>query len=154
RINLNGGFQMVYQVDGNTIVLVLEQGEDIIEAVTDLAREQNGKFGTVSGIGACDDVELNFYNLETKTYEKKEIKEPLELIRLLSNISHIDEKPFAHLHATFSTNQYETLSGHLTKAVVSATAEIVITMTNLDINRKHNADIGLNLLDLYIVGVH
>ena len=139
---------MVYQVDGNTIVVVLEQGEDIIEAVTDLAREQNGKFGTVSGIGACDDVELNFYNLETKTYEKKEIKEPLELISLLGNISHIDEKPFAHLHATFGTNQYETLSGHLTKAVVSATAEIVITMTNLDINRKHNADIGLNLLDL------
>ncbi|OHO42012.1 hypothetical protein HMPREF2586_07415 [Staphylococcus sp. HMSC034G07] len=139
---------MVYQVDGNTIVLVLEQGEDIIEAVTDLASEQNGKFGTVSGIGACDDVELNFYNLETKTYEKKEIKEPLELISLLGNISHIDEKPFAHLHATFGTNQYETLSGHLTKAVVSATAEIVITMTNLDINRKHNADIGLNLLDL------
>ena len=139
---------MVYQVDGNTIVLVLEQGEDIIEAVTDLAREQNGKFGTVSGIGACDDVELNFYNLETKTYKKKEIKEPLELISLLGNISHIDEKPFAHLHATFGTNQYETLSGHLTKAVVSATAEIVITMTNLDINRKHNADIGLNLLDL------
>ena len=147
-INLNGGFQMVYQVDGNTIVLVLEQGEDIVEAVTDLAREQNGKFGTVSGIGACDNVELNFYNLETKTYEKKEIKEPLELISLLGNISHIDEKPFAHLHATFGTNQYETLSGHLTKAVVSATAEIVITMTNLDINRKHNADIGLNLLDL------
>lgn len=139
---------MVYQVDGNTIVLVLEQGEDIVEAVTDLAREQNGKFGTVSGIGACDDVELNFYNLETKTYEKKEIKEPLELISLLGNISHIDEKPFAHLHATFGTSQYETLSGHLTKAVVSATAEIVITMTNLDINRKHNADIGLNLLDL------
>lgn len=139
---------MVYQVDGNTIVLVLEQGEDIVEAITDIAREQNGKFGTVSGIGACDDVELNFYNLETKTYEKKEIKEPLELISLLGNISHIDEKPFAHLHATFGTNQYETLSGHLTKAVVSATAEIVITMTNLDINRKHNADIGLNLLDL------
>lgn len=139
---------MVYQVDGNTIVLVLEQGEDIVEAVTDLAREQNGKFGTVSGIGACDDVELNFYNLETKTYEKKEFKEPLELISLLGNISHIDEKPFAHLHATFGTNQYETLSGHLTKAIVSATAEIIITMTNLDINRKHDADIGLNLLDL------
>lgn len=139
---------MVYQVDGKTIVLVLEQGEDIVDAVTDIAREQNGKFGIVSGVGACDDVELNFYNLETKSYEKKEIKAPLELISLLGNISHIDEKPFAHLHATFGTDKYETLSGHLTKAVVSATAEIVITMTNLDINRKHDEHIGLNLLDL------
>lgn len=150
RVNKNfgWGFIMIYQVDGKTIVLVLEQGEDIIESVTDLAKEQNGKFGTVSGIGACDDVELNFYNIETKTYEKKRIQEPLELISLLGNVSHIDDKPFAHLHATFGTNQYETLSGHLTKAIVSATAEIVIHMTNLDINRKHNETIGLNLLDL------
>ncbi|MBM2657983.1 PPC domain-containing DNA-binding protein [Staphylococcus pseudoxylosus] len=139
---------MIYQVDGKTIVLVLEQGEDIVTAVTDIATEQGGQFGTVSGIGACASAELNFYNLETKTYEKKTIDEPLELISLMGNISHIDDKPFAHLHATFGTNQYETLSGHLTKAVVSATAEIVITMTNLDINRKHNETIGLNLLDL------
>ncbi|SCS27468.1 PPC domain-containing DNA-binding protein [Staphylococcus caeli] len=139
---------MIYQVDGKTIVLVLEQGEDIVEAVTDIAREQGGKFGTVSGIGACASAELNFYNLNTKTYEKKTIHEPLELISLLGNISHIDDTPFAHLHATFGTDQYETLSGHLSKAIVSATAEIVITMTNLDINRKHNDSIGLNLLNL------
>ncbi|QPT00010.1 DNA-binding protein [Staphylococcus equorum] len=139
---------MVYQVDGKTIVLVLERGEDIVEAVTDIAKEQGGKFGTVSGIGACDDVELNFYNIDTKTYEKKSFEEPLELISLLGNISHIDDKPFAHLHATFATNTYATLSGHLTKAVVSATAEIVITMTDLDINRKHDEAIGLNLLNL------
>lgn len=139
---------MVYQEDNNTIVLVLEQGEDIVEAVTNIARDKNGKFGTVSGIGACSEVELNFYNLETKTYEKKLIQEPLELTSLLGNISHIDDQPFAHLHATFGTNKYETYSGHLSKATVSATAEIVITMTNLDINRKFNDEIGLNLLNL------
>ncbi|MCD8843718.1 PPC domain-containing DNA-binding protein [Staphylococcus gallinarum] len=139
---------MVYQEDNNTIVLVLEQGEDIVEAVTDIARDKNGKFGTVSGIGACSEVELNFYNLETKTYEKKLIQEPLELTSLLGNISHIDDQPFAHLHATFGTNKYETYSGHLSKATVSATAEIVITMTDLDINRKFNDKIGLNLLNL------
>ena len=139
---------MVYQEDNNTIVLVLEQGEDIVEAVTDIARDKNGKFGSVSGIGACSEVELNFYNLETKTYEKKLIQEHLELTSLLGNISHIDDQPFAHLHATFGTNKYETYSGHLSKATVSATAEIVITMTNLDINRKFNDEIGLNLLNL------
>jgi predicted DNA-binding protein with PD1-like motif len=143
-----GGSYMNYKVDGQTIILVLEQGEDIVEQVTAIAQQQNGKFGTVSGIGACQGVELNFYNLETQTYEKREVKEPLELISLLGNISHVDDKPFAHLHATFGTNQYQTLSGHLTKAIVSATAEIVITMTEVDINRKHNSKIGLNLLDL------
>lgn len=139
---------MNYKIDGQHIVLVLEQGEDIVEHVTAIAQQQNGKFGTVSGIGACQGVELNFYNLETQSYETREVQEPLELISLLGNISHVDDKPFAHLHATFGTNQYQTLSGHLTKAIVSATAEIVITMTELNINRKHDSKIGLNLLDL------
>ncbi|MGX0910623.1 PPC domain-containing DNA-binding protein [Staphylococcus caprae] len=138
---------MKYQTEGNTIVLVLEKGEDIIDSVTKIAQQYNGKFGSVSGIGACDAVTLNFYNLNTQEYEAKDIKEPLELISLLGNISQIDDKPFAHLHATFGTQQYETLSGHLTKAIVSATAEIIITMTSLDINRIHNKEIGLNLLD-------
>ncbi|MCQ9904566.1 DUF296 domain-containing protein, partial [Staphylococcus aureus] len=58
----------------------------------------------------------------------------------------IDDKPFAHLHGTFGTHDFQTLSGHLTKAVVSATAEIVIQMTNLDVNRTHDEETGLNLL--------
>ena len=90
---------MKYQTEGNTIVLVLEKGEDIIGSVTKIAQQYNGKFGSVSGIGACDAVTLNFYNLNTQEYEAKDIKEPLELISLLGNISHIDDKPFAHLHA-------------------------------------------------------
>lgn len=138
---------MKYQKDNNTIVLVLEKGEDIVSSVTHIADQQNGKFGSVSGIGACDSVTLNFYNLKSQEYESKDMNEPLELISLLGNISHIDDKPFAHLHATFGTQKYETLSGHLTKAIVSATAEIVITMTSLDINRKRNSEIGLNLLN-------
>ncbi|MDN8693964.1 DNA-binding protein, partial [Staphylococcus aureus] len=86
------------------------------------------------GIGACDNVTLNFYNLDSQKYEAREIKESLELTSLLGNISHIDDKPFAHLHGNFGTRDFQTLSGHLTQAVVSATAEIVIQMTNLDIN--------------------
>lgn len=138
---------MKYKTDNNVILLVLEPGEDIMEAVTQIAEEQGGRFGSVSGIGACDDVVLNFYNLSTQQYEHKEIKEPLELTSLLGNISRIDDKPFAHLHGTFGTRDYQTLSGHLTKAIVSATAEIIITMTNLDVNRVHHEHTGLNLLD-------
>src|SRR5699024_606952 len=109
--HLNGGFKMVYQVDGKTIVLVLEQGEDIVDAVTDIAREQNGKFGTVRGVGVCDDEDMNFYN--TNLNHKLEINSPFRIIILFVNNYHIDEKPFSHLHATFDSDTYETLSGHI-----------------------------------------
>ncbi len=72
----------------------------------------------------------------------------VELTSLLGNISRLDNGHFAHLHATFGTQSYETFSGHLAKAIVSATAEIILTVTDWDIQRSFNDAVGLNLLDL------
>ena len=136
---------MKYNKDGQTFLLVLDKGEDIVEVLTQFAMEQEMKFGSVSGIGACDNVTLNFYNLDTQKYEAREVNEALELTSLLGNISHIDDKPFAHLHGTFGTRDFQTLSGHLTKSCIDY-GEIVIQMTNLDVNRTHDEETGLNLL--------
>lgn len=59
-----------------------------------------------------------------------------ELISLLGNISKMNNKLFVHLHASISYRNYDTYSGHLTKAIVSATVGITINMTNLEIERK------------------
>ena len=66
---------------------MLEKGEDIVECITNFADDQDLTFTSVSGIGACDDVVLKFFNLTTKQYEEKHITEPLELTSLLGNIS-------------------------------------------------------------------
>ncbi|MFO8435092.1 PPC domain-containing DNA-binding protein [Staphylococcus aureus] len=142
---------MKLQKSNHTILLVLEKGEDIVECITNFADDQDLTFTSVSGIGACDDVVLKFFNLTTKQYEEKHITEPLELTSLLGNISRLDNGHFghfAHLHATFGTQSYETFSGHLAKAIVSATAEIILTVTDWDIQRSFNDAVGLNLLDL------
>ncbi|HHW9998963.1 TPA: PPC domain-containing DNA-binding protein [Staphylococcus aureus] len=138
---------MKLQKSNHTILLVLEKGEDIIECITTFADDQDLTFTSVSGIGACDDVVLKFFNLTTKQYEETHITEPLELTSLLGNISRLDNGHFAHLHATFGTQSYQTFSGHLAKAIVSATAEIVLTVTDMDIQRTFNDSVGLNLLD-------
>ncbi len=63
---------------------MLEKGEDIVECITTFADDQDLTFTSVSGIGACDDVVLKFFNLTTKQYEEKHITEATgidELIR-------------------------------------------------------------------------
>ncbi|WP_225414851.1 PPC domain-containing DNA-binding protein, partial [Staphylococcus aureus] len=72
---------MKLQKSNHTILLVLEKGEDIVECITNFADDQDLTFTSVSGIGACDDVVLKFFNLTTKQYEEKHITEPLELTR-------------------------------------------------------------------------
>ncbi len=49
---------------------MLEKGEDIVECITTFADDQDLTFTSVSGIGACDDVVLKFFNLTTKQYEE------------------------------------------------------------------------------------
>ncbi len=73
----------------HTILLVLEKGEDIVECITTFADDQDLTFTSVSGIGACDDVVLKFFNLIMKQYEEKHITESSELTSLLGNISRL-----------------------------------------------------------------
>ncbi len=138
---------MKLQKSNHTILLVKKEGNFLKYYLQLLQMTKTSTFTSVSGIGACDDVVLKFFNLTTKQYEEKHITEPLELTSLLGNISRLDNGHFAHLHATFGTQSYETFSGHLAKAIVSATAEIILTLTDLDIQRSFKDAVGLNLLD-------
>ena len=52
-----------------------------------------------------------------------------------------------HICMLLSVLNHMKLLGHLAKAIVSATAEIILTVTDLDIQRSFNDAVGLNLLD-------
>ena len=62
---------MRYQKDGQHFLLVLEHGKDNIKKVTHFAQHWHIKFDSVSDIRACDNVVLNYRNLETSEYEKR-----------------------------------------------------------------------------------
>ena len=111
-----------------------------------LCSAQTAKFATISGIGACDLVSLNFYDIKTKKYYEKVLEEDVELIILMGNFTLKDGKPFAHIHGTFGDDKYQTWSGHVSKAIVSVTAEIVVTFTDMQVSRELNEDVGIYLI--------
>lgn len=131
---------------GNTVLLVLEIGEDINESLEKLSEQYGNKFATISGIGACDLVSLNFYDVKTKKYYEKVLEEDVEMISLMGNLTLKDSKPFAHIHGTFGDDKYQTWSGHVSKAIVSVTAEIVVTFTDMQVSRELNEDVGIYLI--------
>lgn len=62
---------MKLQKSNHTILLVLEKGEDIVECITTFADDQDLTFTSVSGIGACDDVVLKFFQFNNETIRRK-----------------------------------------------------------------------------------
>ena len=136
---------MKYTQSGNTYLLVLQKGEEIISALTQFAAKTNLTCATVSGIGATDDAEMGVFDTFEKQYYTKQIRAMTEITALCGNITQKDGKPYVHLHATLAT-MFDVVGGHLSKAIVSATAEIFVTAYPIATNRQFDSAVGINLL--------
>lgn len=129
-----------------SVALRFTKGEELISLLTTYAKETNISFASFTLIGACSSVLLSYYNLETKQYEDKEIKEDMEIVSVIGNISLKDNEPFIHSHGVFSKRDFSTIGGHLKSITISGTGEVFLTIYPIQITREYDEDTGLFLL--------
>lgn len=135
------------EMGGGYCVRVLRD-EELIEQLTAFAAERGIKAGSISGIGAVKDVELGFYELETKTYHRKVFAEDHELVSLVGNVSLVDGQPFIHAHVTIGAPDYTIYGGHLFKANIAVTGEFIVRPLEGEVHRALDEGCGLNLWSL------
>ena len=58
----------------------MDKGEEINKSIIYIAKEENVNTCWINGIGAIEDVEMGFYNIREKKYDKKIFKGDYELI--------------------------------------------------------------------------
>lgn len=138
---------MIYKVFGDTIVVRLERGEEIISSLMELCNEKNITGGAVTGIGAVDHVVIGLYKVDEKKYYSNTFDMEMEITGLMGNISVKDNEPYLHLHGNFADSEGKVFGGHLNEARISATCEIVINRIKGSIGRKFDDSIGLNVID-------
>lgn len=139
---------MEYKKFDNLVVLRLERGEEILESIKKVVDEEKITLGTVSGIGATDNVRVGILDLEEKVYKDNTFKKPLEITSLLGNITEMNGESYLHLHINVGDEKGNVYGGHLNHAYISATAEIFIQTYNARVDRFHDEEIGINLMDL------
>ncbi|MBO7178615.1 MAG: DNA-binding protein [Clostridia bacterium] len=138
---------MEYKRVGNTIVLRAQRGEEIISLLTMLISEENITCGRVSGIGATDKITIGLYNVNTQEYHKDTIEEEMEILSLAGNLTRKEGNPYVHVHGSFATLD-RVYGGHVNEVWISATAEIIIDVIDLVVDRKIDKETGLNLIKL------
>ncbi|AOT71213.1 PPC domain-containing DNA-binding protein [Geosporobacter ferrireducens] len=139
---------MKFQAFGNKIVLRVDKGEEVVETVKKLCREQHILLGGLSGIGAANRITIGLFETETKKYVSKELKGEYEITSLLGNISEMNGEPYLHLHINLSDSRYHTFGGHLNEAWISGTCEIIIDKIEGKMDRIFDSNVGLNLLNI------
>lgn len=138
---------MVYKRFDDKLVIRLRKGDKLVESVREILEKEDIKAGFVTGIGATNDLDVGLYDPKKKQYNNKNYKEDLEITNFAGNISNMDGKLYTHFHITCGKSDGTAIAGHLNEAVISLTAEIFITIIDGEINRIHDEELGLNLIE-------
>lgn len=136
---------MEYQRFENTLYLRLDRGEEVVESIRRLAEAEHIKLAAVSGLGATDDFTVGVYDVGEKKYHSLTFTGAHEITSLTGTINTMDGKHYSHLHMTASDITGRVVGGHLNRARISVTCELVITVTDGTVDRFLDESIGINL---------
>lgn len=138
---------MDYRKFGNTILLRIDRGEEIIGCLTAAAKKENIRLASISAVGAADSLTIGLFDTRTKTYSTTELNGEYEITAMEGTISRMNEEVYPHLHITVSDEEFHAFGGHLNRAVISGTCEVVIHLIDGEVDRKFDDGVGLNLID-------
>ena len=136
---------MKYMKSGNTYMVRIDLGEEIIESLKQLCANEQIRLGRVEAIGAADHAVIGVYDLAKKEYYPKTIDEFTEITSLNGSITAMDGKPYIHLHATLADRHHVIHGGHVLEMRVGATCEMFVTVFDGAVNRQKDEALGVNL---------
>lgn len=137
---------MDYRRFGDTIIARLDRGEEILEQVKILAEREHIRLAAVQGLGAVNDLTVGVFDTATKTYGSNRFQGAYEIVSLTGTVDTMDGAFYAHLHMSAGDAKGAVVGGHLNRAVISATGELVLRVVDGRVDRAFSDEIGLNLL--------
>lgn len=139
---------MKYQRFEQTIIVRMDKGEDIVEQVKNVALKEKIKLASISALGAINEFTVGVFKTKEKKYYANEFKGDFEIVSLTGTINTMNDEYYSHMHLSVGNDQGQVFGGHLNKAIVSATCEMVIQIINGEVDRYFDEEVGLNLLKL------
>lgn len=137
---------MEYRKCGDTYVVRMDKGEEILEQVKALALAENIQLATVQALGAVNDFTVGVFDTVKKEYHANSFQGAYEIVSLTGTIDTMDGQFYCHLHMSAGNDQGQVFGGHLNRAVISATCEMIVRELPGSVDRAFSTEIGLNLL--------
>ena len=131
--------------EGSRIFIRLETGDDVLKSLAEVAARYGVSGGWFNGIGAASDVELGYYDLERRDYDRTAVPGEVEIASVAGPLSLLNGERHVHLHAVVSDRRCVPRAGHLFRAVAAATVEFVLLLAEAPIERTKDDETGLNL---------
>jgi predicted DNA-binding protein with PD1-like motif len=132
--------------DREAFLVRVDRGEEMMDTIRAVAREKRIEAARVSGIGALENAELGYFDVNQKEYLRMKLPGSWELLSLAGNISLRDSDVMPHIHVILGNVDLECRGGHLFSGVVSVTGEIFIETLPGALHREMDDEVSLPLL--------
>lgn len=120
-----------------------------MEQLQEFCREQGVSAARFTAIGAFSDVTLGWFDWETKEYREIQVDEQVEVLTLAGDVALSPEgRPSVHGHLVVGRSDGTTRGGHLLRAHVRPTLELVLDETPAGLRKRHDPESGLALISV------
>ena len=136
---------MEYKHFGSKILVRIDKDEEILEKVKELALKEKIRLAAVQALGATNSFTVGVYNVAEKKYYANTFSGSFEIVSLTGTINTMNGEFYTHLHMSAGNDKGEVFGGHLNRAVVSATCEMVVDVLDGTVDRAYDPVTGLNL---------
>ena len=136
---------MEYKRFGSKILVRIDKDEEILEKVKELALKEKISLAAVQALGATNSFTVGVYNVAEKKYYANTFSGSFEIVSLTGTINTMNGEFYTHLHMSAGNDKGEVFGGHLNRAVVSATCEMVVDVLDGTVDRAYDPVTGLNL---------
>ncbi len=132
--------------EGNRIFAKLDKGENVLEMLDKIVKEQKVRNGEILwAIGMIKGLQVGYFN--GREYEKQLFPENLEVVSFHGSIA--EDEPRFHIHSACAGKNHGVVGGHLFGGVADPLLEISISVfENIRAERKVNHASGLKEISL------
>ena len=136
---------MEYRKFGDTYIVRMDRDEEILAQLKIFAEKEQVKLASVTALGAVKDFTIGVFDTSAKAYHSNRFQGVYEIVSLVGTINTMNGEFYTHLHMSAGNDKGEVFGGHLNRAVVSATCEMVVDVLDGTVDRQYDPVTGLNL---------
>lgn len=140
--------KLLHQDGERTYALVFDTGDEVVGELRRFAREEGLTASHFTALGAFREVTLGYFDLAQKEYLPIEIAEQVEVVSLVGDVALADEQPQIHAHVVVAKRDGTAHGGHLLRAYVRPTLELVLVESPAFLRREYDPATGLALIKL------
>ncbi len=141
--------KLLNAVDGlRTYALVFAEGDEVMCQLGTFADYEGLTAASFKGIGAFRDVVLGYFDWERKEYAEIALDEQVEVLSLVGDVATKDGEPNVHAHVVVGKHDATAHGGHLVRAHVRPTLELILEESPAYLRKRHDDASGLALIDL------